>query len=226
MQTILGSGGSIGKFLAKELSQFDNNIRLVSRNPKKINDSDQLVVADLTNAQAVLNAVEGSDVVYLLVGIPYKADIWEAIWPRIMKNVINACIRHQSKLVFFDNVYMYGKVNGWMKEDTPINPISRKGEVRRKIAEQLLTEIDLGHIEALIARSADFYGPEAYNTLTYITLFQRLKEGKKPQWMINPKLKHSFTYTPDAAKGTALLGNTPSAYGKVWHLPTDNNVLT
>ena len=34
-QTILGSGGTIGIELAKELSHFTNNIQLVSRNPKK-----------------------------------------------------------------------------------------------------------------------------------------------------------------------------------------------
>jgi nucleoside-diphosphate-sugar epimerase len=38
--------------------------------------------------------------------------------------------------------------------------------------------------------------------------------------------KHSFTYTPDAAKATALLGNTDDAYNTIWHLPTDKNTLT
>ena len=44
--------------------------------------------------------------------------------------------------------------------------------------------------------------------------------------MLNDKTKHSFTYTPDAGKATALLGNTESAYNQTWHLPTDKNVLT
>lgn len=38
--------------------------------------------------------------------------------------------------------------------------------------------------------------------------------------------KHSFTFTVDAGEATALLGNTASAYGKVWHLPTASNPLT
>ena len=33
MQTILGSGGAIGVQLAKELTKYTNEIRLVSRNP-------------------------------------------------------------------------------------------------------------------------------------------------------------------------------------------------
>jgi nucleoside-diphosphate-sugar epimerase len=35
-----------------------------------------------------------------------------------------------------------------------------------------------------------------------------------------------MTYTPDAGKATAILGNTPAAYNQIWHLPTDKNVLT
>jgi nucleoside-diphosphate-sugar epimerase len=36
----------------------------------------------------------------------------------------------------------------------------------------------------------------------------------------DPALEHSFTYTPDAGRATALLGQTPAAFGQTWHLPT------
>lgn len=36
-QTILGAGGAIGVELAKALSVFTSDIRLVGRNPKKVN---------------------------------------------------------------------------------------------------------------------------------------------------------------------------------------------
>lgn len=35
-----------------------------------------------------------------------------------------------------------------------------------------------------------------------------------------------MTFTPDAGKATALLGNTNTAYNQIWHLPTDKNALT
>jgi nucleoside-diphosphate-sugar epimerase len=57
-------------------------------------------------------------------------------------------------------------------------------------------------------------------------VLNNLKKRKKAQWLINDKVKHSLTYTPDAGRATALLGNTDSAYDQVWHLPTDRNVLT
>ncbi len=226
MQTILGSGGVIGKELAKSLKNYNTEIRLVSRNPKKVHPTDDIFSADLTNQQETRNAVKNSQIAYLTVGLHYKTEIWMKSWPVIMSNVINACKEHSTKLVFFDNVYMYGKVDGWMTEETSINPCSKKGEVRTQIAEQLMDEVKKGNIQALIARSADFYGPNAVNTMVSPMVFEKLKNGKKANWILNDKAKHSMTYTPDAGKATALLGNTVDAYNQVWHLPTDRNALT
>jgi nucleoside-diphosphate-sugar epimerase len=226
MQTILGSGGIIGTELAKNLTQYTDKIRLVSRSPKQVNPTDETMAADLINAEQVNEAVKGSQVVYLTVGLPYKLSEWEKYWPMIMSNVINACKEHNAKLVFFDNVYMYGKVDSWMTEETPMNPCSKKGEIRAKIAQQLLDEVNKGDLTALIARSADFYGPNATTTFVHSMVFEKLKNGKKANWLVNDKVKHSHTYTPDAGKATALLGNTDSAYNQIWHLPTDKNVLT
>ena len=129
-------------------------------------------------------------------------------------------------LVFFDNVYAYGLVKGWMKEDTMINPSSKKGEVRAQISQMIMGEVEKGNMDAIIARAADFYGPNTPLSFVTVTVFDNLRKGKKAQWFIDANKKHSMTYTPDAAKATAMLGNTKSAYNQIWHLPTDRNVLT
>ena len=228
MQTILGSGGVIGVELAKALKNHTDDIRLVSRHPESVHKDDQLYPADLTEPENVVRAVEGSDIVYLTVGLPYSATIWETNWPAIMSNVIHACRTHQSKLVFFDNIYMYDpKHLAFMTENTPMRPASRKGMVRKNIATVLMDEVEKGNIQALIARSADFYGPSIKNTSILTEMvFANLAKGKKAYWIGSPKYKHSFTYTPDAGEATALLGNTPDAYNQVWHLPTAANPPT
>lgn len=225
MQTILGSGGVIGNELAKILPQYTDKIRLVSRNPKAINHSDELFKADLSDASQTEDAVRNSEVVYLTVGLQYKFVAWQDLWPKIMTNVITACEKNNCKLVFFDNVYMYGRVNGWMTEDTPINPSSKKGEIRAKIAVQLMDEVKKENITALIARAADFYG-NTPSAISWSTVFEKLSKGQTAQLIVSDKTRHSLTFTPDAARATALLGNTPSAYNRVWHLPTDKNALT
>ena len=221
MQVILGSGGSIGIELAKELKNYTDKIRLASRNPKKINENDILVQCDLTNSSDVDQAVKGCEVAYLTVGLPYSTKIWSKQWPLIMGNTIAACKKHDTKLVFFDNIYMYDrdKINP-MSEETEIRPSSKKGEVRAKIAQMVLDEIKKDTLKALIARAADFYGPGIKNSILNEAVFKNLKAGKKANWFCSLNKLHNFTFTPDAAKATALLGNTDSAYGQVWHLPT------
>ena len=226
MQTILGSGGIIAQEASFCLSEHTDKIRQVSRYPKKVNDSDQIFPANLKSESEVRLAVKDSSIVYLTVGLPYDTKTWSEFWPLIMRNTITACKEHQAKLVFFDNVYMYGKVDGWMTEDTPFNPCSKKGEVRAQIAEMLLHEMKNGNIDAQIVRSADFYGPKASNTYIAPMVFDKLAKGKKPQLILTSESKHSFTFTPDAARAMVLLGNSDEAYGQTWHLPTDSKVLT
>ena len=58
------------------------------------------------------------------------------------------------------------------------------------------------------------------------TVLKPLSQAKTANWLLNDQYKHSFTYTIDAGKATALLGNTPSAFGETWHLPTAKDPLT
>jgi len=227
MQTILGSGGAIGKELAKELIKFTDKVRLVSRTPEKVNESDELFSADLNDAVATSKAIEGSEVVYLVAGLPYKTKVWQQQWPQIMQNVINACKQHNSKLVFFDNVYLYDKNSlSNITESSPVNPPSKKGAVRKQIAGMLMEEVGSGSISAMIVRSADFYGPGVNSSFMMETVYKNLKKNKKPMWLGNASKIHSLTYVPDAARATALLGNTSDAYNQVWHLPTDSHKIT
>jgi nucleoside-diphosphate-sugar epimerase len=166
----------------------------VSRHPRRVNTSDEAVVADLLDSEMTAHAVNGSDTVYLVAGLKYDARVWEEQWPRVMRNVIDACKRHGSRLVFLDNVYAYGRVEGAMTEETPYNPSSRKGEVRAKIATMLLDEVRSGELDAMIVRAADFYGPGATNSFPHVTIFERLKARKIPSWIGNPKAVHTFTY--------------------------------
>ena len=222
MQTILGAGGAIGQLLAKELAIYTTHIRLVSRNPKKINAGDELMTADLTLADQVDRAVEGSDVAYLTAGVPYSTAAWQKQWPVIMENVIASCLRYHCRLVFFDNVYCYdGSDLSDMRETNSINPPSRKGKVRAAVVTMIWEAVKNRGLVALVARCADFYGPgiKGASMLTE-TVFNPLKAGKTANWMMGKSFRHSFTFTPDAARATALLGNTGDAYGQTWHLPT------
>ena len=226
-QVILGAGGDIGKLLAKELKQYTDRVRLVARNPRQVNGDDELISANLLSAEQVDAAIAGTSIAYLVVGLKYDLRIWQRDWPLIIDNVINACLKHGVKLVFFDNVYSYDKqAIPHMTEESPLNPPSKKGKVRLAIVEKIRNAISQKGLKALIARSADFYGPGAKNGILNIMVLDPLSKGGKLNWQSNADKVHSFTYTPDAAKATAILGNTDSAYNQSWHLPTSSQRWT
>src|SRR5579864_7985385 len=117
IHTILGAGGAIANSLAGELTARQLPIRLVSRHPTPLSGvtpGAELVPADVTDADQTLRAIAGSSVVYLCVGLPYDYRIWRRQWPRIFDNTIAACIQTGARLLFFDNVYMYGRTDGPM----------------------------------------------------------------------------------------------------------------
>ena len=228
MQTILGSGGAIGTDLARSLVQYTDSIRLVSRNPQKVNNTDQLFPADLTDAAQVQKAVEGSEVVDLTVGLPYKTKTWREQWPPLMKNVVDACIQQKAKLVFFDNVYAIGGDNvKHITETSPISPVSKKGLVRAGLDQYITEQVEKGKLDAIIARSPDFFGYEKKTTSVLMsTVYDNLAKGKKPQWLCNADVPHTMGFTPELAAGTARLGNTATAFNQVWNLPVDAAATT
>jgi NAD dependent epimerase/dehydratase family. len=134
---------------------------------------------------------------------------------------------HNTKLVFFDNIYLYAKSSiPHMTEDSLIQPPSKKGEVRKRLHEMIFAEVEKNNLKALIARSADFYGPDNKNSALSIMVAENLLKGKKAQAFGDIHKVHTYTYTPDAAVATALLGNTNDAYNQVWHVPTTKERIT
>ncbi len=223
---ILGAGGAISKVLVKELVANNEKIKLAARNLKTI-EGIESVKADLLNFNEVNNVIEEFSTVYLVAGLSYNIKVWQEQWPKIMRNVVEVCGAKNAKLIFFDNVYAYGKVDGAMTEDTPINPASKKGEVRAKLLEYINGEIKNKNITALVARAADFYGPYTEGvSLISISVLDKLLKGKKAQWFCNTKVKHSFTYTGDCGKALYMLSKNESNFNQTWHMPTADPAKT
>lgn len=226
MITILGAGGAISNELVQRLAAEKTPFRLVGRNPAPNPAATEVMRADLADFDQTLRAVSGSSVVYLLVGLKYDHKLWAEQWPRIMANTIEACKRAGARLVFFDNVYMYGRVSGAMTEQTPYHPTSRKGEIRSRIADSLIDEWKAGRLTAMIARSADFYGPGATNGLPNALVFDPLSKGSTANCLARDDQPHSYTYTPDAADALLKLAASETAWNQTWHLPTTPNPPT
>lgn len=213
--------------LAKELAKYTNRIRLVSRHPKKVNETDELFPLDVKDLSQIEKAVSGSEVVYVTIGFDYNLKVWQQTWPPFIQSVIKACISNHAKLVFFDNVYPYAKsAIPHMTEASPWQPPSKKGEVRKNVDEMIMQEVNAKNLTAMIVRAADFYRPDTDKSFLVETVVKNMLKGKKAQAFGDISKIHTYTFTPDAGKATALLGNTSDAYNQVWHLPTTKEKLT
>lgn len=227
MQTVLGATGQIAIELARALNQtFTEDIRLVSRNPRKVNYSDTLVAADLLDASQATKAVQGSSIVYFTAGLPPDTQLWETQFPTMLQNALDAARVADARFVYFDNTYMYPQDDRLLIEDTPFAPVGRKGQVRARMASMVLQEMQRGDIPVVIGRAPEFYGPGKTQSITNTLVIDSLKAGKTPRVPVRDDTLRTLIWTPDASRALAALGNTPDAFGQTWHLPCDDERLT
>ena len=214
---VLGNG-VVGRETTNALREAGHQVAVVTRTPTQ-RPGITSVAADLRDAASANRALEAADVAYLTVGLPYRTKVWRNDWPTLLSNTIEACIASGVHLVYFDNVYAYGRVDGPMTEATPIRPSSTKGEIRAG----LLRMLDAGKQRGLdytIGRSADFYGPGATTSVFNAMALDKVAAGQNPTWLLDSSQPHSMTYTPDIGSALAVLGTDARARGGVWHLPT------
>ena len=218
-QMVLGGNGAIGKAVVDELK--NRNISVKALTLRGTVENTDTVNVDILDIDKFIEVTKDISHIYLCVGLPYQTKVWERDWPIVMKNTIEVCNKNNIKLIFFDNPYMYGPppLSIYFDENTTQKPISRKGVVRKQIADQLMSAIHNNEVNALIGRSANFYGPNSINSILYISFLERLLQGKNPQLVFPINIKHTFSYTRDIARALVNLANEPSAYGEVWHLP-------
>jgi nucleoside-diphosphate-sugar epimerase len=225
VHSIIGGNGTIGEETVRHLAAAGCRVRIVQRHPRPIVEGAATATADVFDLDGLTRAVEGSEVVYLLIGLPYDAKTWLEGFPKAVSHAVEAARRVGARLVYFDNVYMYGPVRGPMTEETLDNPTTQKGLARARAACVLMDAVEKGAIRGLIARSADFYGN--YRPFDQVkSIAERLDKGRKAQLLLRADKVHSLTYIPDAGRAVAALGQRADAFDTIWHMPTDPNALT
>lgn len=211
--------GNIGKLIVSELKARGQEVVVASHRPLNDNLFDSTVVNSLDQAE-VTNACKGADQVYMTIGLEYKLKVWKRDWPVIIENLIAAAKETGAKIVFFDNIYLYGPspLQNPITELHPRQAPSKKGQIRLELVNKLEAAMQDG-VKVLIARSADFYGPNV--TTSAVTMaINDMSKGKKAYYLGDPKKLHSFTYVPDAAKAVVDLALADDTYNQTWHLPT------
>jgi nucleoside-diphosphate-sugar epimerase len=229
LHVVLGGTGAVGKAVVAALQARNLPVRSVSRHePTEKILGVEWVRADVRFLGEVREALKGGSHVYICVALPYSRKVWDIDWPLLMQNVIDAAQHEKAKVVFLDNIYMYGTdpLQNPITEEHPLVPVSKKGKIRKHVADLLMYAHSTQAVKAVIGRAADFYGPGATNSLLYVSILQNMLANKPLLWLGEPARLHSFTYLKDAGDALVELALCDEAYGQVWHLPTREPPLT
>jgi nucleoside-diphosphate-sugar epimerase len=213
---VVFGAGQVGTLVAEKLLERGYQVRQVRRGkPGPSRPGLTWMSGDITDPAFAGAAARGAEVVYSCVNAPY--DKWPEMLAPLYRGAIHAARASEARLVVLDNLYMYGRTEGPMREDTPLRPCSKKGEIRARLAEELFAQKDL---RVTSGRASDWYGPGALLAAIFGERFyQRALAGKAVDCLGDPEQLHSYSYTPDVAEGLITLATREEALGKVWHLP-------
>jgi len=219
LQVVLGATGGVGQALVQALAAQGAQVRAVNRSGRaSVPASVEVMAADLTNRESTRAACQGATTVYHCAGVPYHQ--WATYMPVWLDNVISAVSATGATLVYIDNNYMYAPTSQPLTEDSLQAPVTRKGKLRKQLAETILAAHARGQIRATIGRTPDFYGPGVRISAVGEQFFTAVVEGKRVPWLGKLDVPHVLAFVEDTARGLLVLGTHEEALGQVWHLPT------
>ncbi len=218
-QYVVFGTGPLGLAVMRQLAVKGERVRMVNRSGRAdVPEGVEIVTADATDLPAVRRACTGAAVVFHCANGPYSR--WPQTLPPIMEGIIQGAAGSGAKLVYGDNLYMYGAVNGPLTEDLPYRPVGPNTTVRANLATRLMEEHEKGTLRAAIGRASDFYGPHVHQSSAGDGVFARALSGKAAQALGNPDAPHTYTFIDDFAAGLVVLATRDEALGQIWHVPS------
>ncbi len=219
LHVVLGATGGVGQALVQALAAQGAQVRAVNRSGRaSVPATVEVMAADLTNRDSTHAVCQGASTVYHCAGVPYNQ--WATYMPVMLDNVISAVRATGATLVYIDNNYMYAPTSQPLTEDSLQAPVSRKGKLRKHLAETILAAHARGQIQATIGRTPDFYGPGVRTSAVGEQFFTAVVAGKRVPWLGKLDVPHALAFVEDTARGLLILGTHEQALGQVWHLPT------
>ena len=225
IENVIFGTGPLGLAVAARLVASGQRVRLVNRSGKA--DAPQgveVVAADVTDPGAARKVCEGAAVVFHCASGPYGR--WAQTLPPIMAGIIEGARGAGARLVYGDNLYAYGPVDGPIREDLPYQAIGPTTRTRAQVATTLMNAHAAGTVRATIGRASDFYGPRARQSKVGDGVFARALAGKPAQALGDPDALHTYTFIHDFAEGLVTLAERDEALGEVWHVPSTETLTT
>jgi nucleoside-diphosphate-sugar epimerase len=215
---VLGAAGGTGSAVVRELAARGLPVRAVTRRgASEATEGVEQLAADVGTADGARRACEGAAVVYHCAQPPYTK--WPELFPPMTQAVIDGATAGGAKLVFADNLYVYGPPDGPMTEETPQRAQGKKGRTRRAMADAVMGAHADGRLRCTIGRSSDYYGPRGTGSTVGENIMKPALRGRRARWLGSLDQPHTLNYLEDMARALVMLGERDVSDGGVWHLP-------
>ncbi len=218
LHVIFGTG-PVGCWTARALCNDGKRVRAVNRSgarPDLMPADVEVVKADASDPSQAREAAKGASVVYQALNPPYH--LWDGLFPGLQAAVLGAAKVENARFVSIENLYMYDSSEP-ITEDSAIAPLSKKGALRQRMAEEVMATHSRGEVRVVALRSSAYYGPGVVESTLGEMVFGNLVAGKKAQIVGSARLPHSFAYIEDVGRAAALLGTNDTALGQIWIAP-------
>ncbi|MGO9419872.1 NAD-dependent epimerase/dehydratase family protein [Roseiarcus sp.] len=216
--------GPTGRATAARLLAEGREVVVAQRHaPPDLPRGATFVACDTLERQAVVKTTGQGGQFVVTIGFRYDGAVWREDWPKAIGNFAAACEATGARMVFVDNLYMYGPQTAPLVETMPLTAYGRKPAARAVATRIWMQACTEGRARIAALRAPDFYGPGVGNSYlgdTSIGAMAKMAKGKAAFFIGSPDIPHDYTYVPDIGRAVVTLLAAPdSAYGQVWHVP-------
>jgi nucleoside-diphosphate-sugar epimerase len=213
--------GPVGRATAARLTAEGREVIVAQRRaPPDLPKGATFAPADALESDAVVKAVREVGQFVVAIGFPYSGILWRDVWPKAIANFVAACKATGARMVFIDDLYMYGPQTTPLVETMPLTGYGFKPAARSAATRVWMAAAAAGEARIAALRAPDFYGPGVGNSFLGDTSIGKLAQGKPAVFVGSPDVLHDYAYVPDIARAaTTLLDAPDSAFGEAWHMP-------
>ena len=219
LHVVVGAAGATGRLVVQHLLDGGHQVRAVTRDGRRwpVSGAEpQWWAADAAHAEALTKACRGARTVYHCVMPPLLR--WRVDFPAVTDAMVAAAARVGAGLVYADDTWMYGRVQGPMTPDTPDRPVSSYGVLRAWLAERMLRAGEAGRLPVSVVRAGELYGP-GVSSMIAGNVFAAASRGRTAHWFGDPDLPLTPTFLDDFARTLVAVGVAGPRPTGVWHVP-------
>jgi len=208
--------GPVGTAVAHRLLADGHHVRVVTRSGSGPEQAER-VSSDAADGARLAELADGAVAIYNCVNPTYSR--WEQDWPPVAAALLGAAESSGAVLATVGNLYGYGRVDAPMTEQTPLAATGHKGRVRNAMWRDALAAHEAGRIRTFEVRGSDYLGG---NSMLSYVVTPALRKGRRAFVPADLDVPHTWTCTEDVAALLVTGVYDERAWGRAWHVPSND----